>query len=473
MTSATPAFSNPYQFDMLLLEPVHRMTEFGIRVDTQIRDELREEVITKWKAAQEKLDIIVGYPLNAEGKKSVPAFLYDELGLPKKFRKSKKGDEISKVTSDESALVATIAECQAKVKELKTEDARYRYKRGALAAYYILKIRGYRKQLSNYLGLSISKGQIDTEAESLLLDPDGRVRWTFSVGGTETARFSHSQTPWGTGLNGATWPRDLRRMCVADEGYELAEFDLQRGESWVYAHLSQDPELLRIHIDNLDFHSETASAISGAFGKPLELDWIIKNKEKDAYKIRFLGKKINHASSYRMGPFKGAEEVNKSAEETGITCTVAEFKKAQKLWLSKYFMIDQWWKEIERELDKTRTLVTPYGRVHQFHDQWGESLFKSATAYVPQSTSVDYLNRGLLRVYHEYQCKGAWDLHLLSQTHDSILVQYKSEHRHEAVPSIVEALKSKLVIKGREFHIPVDPNVGPSWGKGLKPYKAA
>jgi hypothetical protein len=174
-----------------------------------------------------------------------------------------------------------------------------------------------------------------------------------------------------------------------------------------------------------------------------------------------------------MKPFKGAASVNESAEETGVTVTVAQFTEARELWLEKYFMIKSgWWPEIERQLSDTRTLVTPYGRIHQFHDAWGEELFKSATAYVPQSTSVDYLNQGYLKVYHEFEKSEAWDLKVLAQTHDSILVQYLTKHRDEVIQSVLDILPSRLRIKGREFSIPVEASFGPSWRK-LEGYKAS
>jgi len=247
---------------------------------------------------------------------------------------------------------------------------------------------------------------------------------------------------------------------------------LNRGESWVYAHLSEDPELLRIHEDGLDFHAETASTISTVFGDALTVDWIIENKDDDAYKIRYLGKKVNHASSYRMKAFKGAETINNEAEDTGITVTVGEFNEARKLWLKRYSMIETWWKEIESQLDRSRTLTTPYGRVHQFHSFWGEDLFKSATAFVPQSTSVDYLNRGFLRVHHELVVPDAYGLQILAQTHDSLLIQYDEGERDNVIPLVMECLTSSLTIKQRTFTIPVEAQYGQSWS-GLTGYHPA
>jgi len=457
-----PKFSNPFQFDMLMLEPVHSMMNTGIRIDQAEKKRLQEETIEEWDVAQTLLNKCTSRYLNVSSGPQVISVLYKELGLPKKTKKGK-------LTTDEAALRSIMAECKSKVDTLARESSKDRWREGYVICHYILKVRGLRKLISSYLGLHIEKGEL--AGPSNFEDEDGRIRGTISVGGAENARFTHAKTLWGTGINLATVPRKLRSMFIPDEGYEFAEFDLNRGESWVYAHLSEDPELLRIHTEGLDFHAISAATISVAFGEPLTSDWIVENKEGDAYKIRFVGKKVNHATSYRMKAFKGAESVNAEAEETKVTVTVAQFKEARALWLEKYFMIEAWWREIEATLSDTRTMVTPYGRIHQFHDQWGEELFKAATAYVPSSTSVDYINRGYLKVYHLFEKPGAWGLKVLAQTHDSILVQYLTKHRDEVIQSVLDILPSELRIKNREFSIPVEAGFGNSW-RALEEYGA-
>lgn len=457
-----PKYSNPFEFDMLMLEPVHHMMATGIRIDQKEKKRLQEETIEEWNKVQEYLNKLTGRDLNVSSGPQVISVLYNELKMPKKYKNKK-------LTTNEDALRAVMAECRNKVDTLSQEGAKERWMRGYIICHHILKIRGSRKMISSYLGLKIDKGEL--AGASKFEDDDGRIRGTISVGGTETARFTHSKTLWGTGINLATVPRKLRSMFIPDDEHEFAEFDLNRGESWIYAHLSEDPELLRIHNEGLDFHAETASVISTAFGDPLTVDWIVKNKEDLSYKIRYLGKKINHASSYRMKPFKGAASVNAEAEETNVTVTVAQFTEARQLWLEKYFMLPVWWKDIENQLDKTRTLTTPYGRIHQFHDAWGESLFKAATAYVPQATSVDYLNRGYLKVYHLFEKEEAWGLKVIAQTHDSILVQYLTKHRDEVIQSVLDALPSSLSINGRDFCIPVEAGYGNSW-RQLEGYNA-
>lgn len=453
-------YKTPFDFDMALQEPVFYMMHTGINVDLEEKNRLEAEYQSRWAQEQVRLDSLVGHDLNVNSPKQVCSWLYDELGLP--IRRNSEGNP----TSEEAALRSLLAICRDTADKRKTPAGKRKWVEGFISIMLILKVRGVRKRLSSYLSDVDSKGKPAPK-----VDTDGRIRTHISVGGTETARFSHSKTLWGTGVNLATVPHELRSMYIASPGKELAELDLNRGESWIYAFLSEDPELMRIHTEGGDFHAETAAAISLAFGEPLSVEWIVENKGKDekAYKIRFLGKKTNHASSYRMGPFKGAETVNEESDDTNITVTVGQFKKMQRLWIRKYIGIKGWWDAIERQLNDDRTLITPFGRVRTFYERWGDELFKEATAHVPQSTSVDYLNVGMLRVYKELVKKGFCGLRLLHQNHDSILIEYDEGKADEVIPEVMERMTSTVRVKGvsgeiHEITIPIEPQIGQNWG---------
>jgi DNA polymerase I len=436
----------PFEFDMALQAPVFQMERRGILIDFDARDRYKEQAHENWQKYQSMLNQVAGGELNVNSPKQVKEFLYSHLGLPGRRHKGK-------LSTKEEKLRSLMAECQDKVNSLVQESAIERWRLGLIAITLILKIRGVRKKLSSYL-------EVD-------FDTDGRCRTNLSVGKTETGRFSSSKTLWGTGLNLQTVPKSLRDMYIADEGKELAELDLNRGESWVYAHLSGDHELLRIHLDGLDFHSETAAGIARAFGAdPLPADEIARRAKAGddfAFKLRYLGKRVNHASAYRMGPFRQAEVVNNDADETGITITVGEAKKAQAYWKMKYPGMVEWWNRIEMSLNEDRILRTPYGRERIFYAAWGNELFKEATAYIPQSTSVDYLNRGMLRVWNELVLKDFRGLEILHQNHDAILIQYDSDHRDEVLSEVSSRLISTLVINDREFSIPVEAEYGQNW----------
>jgi DNA polymerase-1 len=439
-------FDNPFDFDQALLAPVWYMMERGMLIDERVKFVFHGKYHAQWEDAQMKLNSLAGQEINVNSPKQMKEFIYNSLAMPKRFKEGK-------LTTDEDALRALLAIAQDKHVTSKTDTSKLKWLRAYMALMLILKIRALRKRISSYIDVD--------------LDSDARMRCTISVGGTETFRFSCSKTLWDTGCNRQTIPRELRRMFIADPGKEIAEFDLNRGESWVYSHLANEPEMMRIHREGEDFHTITACAISSAFGEPIRYDdWpdFAAADAEGAYKLRFLGKKTNHARAYRMGDHRAMEVVNSESDDTGITIVAREAKLAGELWLQRYPFIKTWWSGIEAELGKARTLTTPYGRTRQFFDRWGDHLFKEATAYVPQSTSVDYINGGMLRVYHDLVLPCRWGVELLHQNHDSILIQYDEGSRSKVIPAVIDLLESTVIVGGHEITIPVEAQYGHSWG---------
>lgn len=440
-------YDSPYHFDMALQEPVHYMMHRGIKVDMSRQAELSQEFKEKWKSQQEDLNAVAGRELNVYSPKQIKQWLYEDLNLPPRKHNGK-------LTTREEKLRNLMSLCKEKVQTLKTPSGRERWMRGFISIKLILKIRGYRKKVSSYIDIEV--------------DNDFRIRTTLSVGGTETARFSSSKTLWGTGLNLQTIPHSLRSMFIADPGYELCELDLNRGESWIYSHLSEDPEMMQIHRQGRDFHAATAAALSREFAdEPWSEEKIkrLKNETEEAYRLRYLGKRCNHAFAYRMGPYRAMEVVNQEADDTGITVRVKDTKLMRKIWLGLYMRIPTWWNEIEQQLDEDRTIITPFGRERTFYGHWGDSMFKDATAHVPQSSSVDYLNWGMLGVYHNIVVPGKWGTELLHQNHDSILIQYKEGYRDQVIPAVISELTNTVPINGYDVTIPIEAEYGRNWGE--------
>ena len=447
-------YENPLEFDMALLPSVLYMMDRGILLDQEERESFTGIYRERWGELQERLDTLAGREINVQSNPQMKALLYEEFGLP--VRKKDK-----RVTCDEDAIRSLMGWVTDKITQMKSARGEEKWKGVLEILRLVLSVREVRKLLSTYLEIEY--------------DDDGRARWTLRIAGAESFRFACSKTAWGTGTNGQTIPRALRSMFIADPGYEMAEFDLNRGESWVYAHLADDPLMMRIHQEQGDFHIVTACAISEAFGVPIredEWDAFAAATPERAYRLRYLGKKTNHASAYRMGPERFVQVVNAEADDTGITISLRQAKKAQKLWLGRYPFIRAWWGKIDEALTHhPHQLTTPYGRVRTFYDvryPLNSHTQKEATSWVPQSTSVDYMNGGMLKVFNEIVKPGKWGTELLHQNHDSILVQYKKENRDLVLPAVAKRLLSTVEINGYEVTIPVEASYGPSWGQQTK-----
>jgi hypothetical protein len=98
---------------------------------------------------------------------------------------------------------------------------------------------------------------------------------------------------------------------------------------------------------------------------------------------------------------------------------------------------------------------------------------------LPQSTVVDSLNKGMVRIYEsDWLCGGdgfgnegsGGGIDLLAQTHDSILLQvprewFLNEGAFDAALEMVyDAVSPQLEYNGRTFKIATDSKLGLNWG---------
>jgi DNA polymerase-1 len=310
--------------------------------------------------------------------------------------------------------------------------------------------------LINYA--TLNKLKTNYSEDALKLDEDGRFR--FSYGVTETGRLKCSSTPWDTGRNSQNFPREkqfnFKSAFVADPGHILINTDLSAAEARVLAYITQDPALVRIFSDNLDYHQYVADQLSEMRGQLY---------------TRQLAKRINHASAYGMGGYKFAEI---ALIEEGITITPEE---AQILLDSRNVIfkgVEQWRVGIRKTLtdpDPTNWyLVNPYGRVRYFfgprnrkeNGDWSgqtQKIFRDAYAHEPQSTSSDYLKLA----WCDFAERAPW-AQVLQECHDSLLIQCRKEDETRTIDALNISMKQDLIVAGKCYHIPHDLKVGYSWG---------
>lgn len=261
----------------------------------------------------------------------------------------------------------------------------------------------------------------------------------------------------------------IRSMIIAPPKKLLVSFDLAQAESWLVAYLAKEPTIKHA-LKFGDLHTETAKE---ALFKLSDEAWeeLPKDERKSA---RYIGKRYNHATAYRMGPARACEVINKDSDKPPfVTVTHAESKKFYEAWHDHY-NIKNWWDEIEYQLGQTHTLRTPYGRIRYFFAQWGNELFKEATAFVPQSTVADHLDGavqdelgiegGFIKVDELFVLPG--HITIINQSHDSILFEVLKDDAQDILPQIHKLLLRPLVVNEEEFTIPVDCEVGERWGSG-------
>lgn len=434
-----------FEFEMQLLNPLWDISKRGVRVDVEAVRNLGKQLEDEEKAYTAILNQFAGRHINVMSNKDLGWLLYDKLGMPV-VRQTKTG-----AACDDKTLAALLT---------KTSDQ--------TQLEIITLVRDIKTRRS-----------LKSKFTDIELDDDGRLRGHYNPAGTNTWRLASKKFyPTGKGANQQNQPRDkrVRRVFLPDRGKKYGYADLERAESLVVAHITLDPEMLRVHAPGIDAHRELAAELFGCRPEEVTDDQ------------RYLGKKTRHAGNYMQGPLRFMTEINKDAAKTGVSVTFAEAKHYIETYRKIHPGLQVWWHETERQLYETSTLTNLLGWRRTFYgcrrdSNGGVSGLPDAVAFVPQSTVGGALNVGLLQL-SGVECQYArkrgiveritrWvpllkegGFEILQQIHDAVGFHYYEEYEEQVLTGVRELMRVPLTTPktGEDFEIPVEIQCGPNWG---------
>lgn len=297
----------------------------------------------------------------------------------------------------------------------------------------LVQLSAEQKKLSSYLNFAY--------------DPDGRMRYSLMLLGTETNRMACYTDPWDRGINAQTIPAGLKSMFeMPDEDDVFVEVDLKQADARVVAWDGPEPTLMQMFKDGADIHRFVAS-------QPELFNCPAASVTKQQ---RQLGKKTGHAANYGM---KGPTLSTQCLKEMDL---VVPAFKADRM-LSGYHRtfpgIARWQKRITEEVMRNRYLTTPMGRMRQFYERPGDDLNREAYAYRPQSTVADVINCLILHMRGHAK--------LLLQIHDSALFQVRVAQLKGMLARVCDqdAWNPRLTLPGGELRIPIEIKIGRNWSK--------
>lgn len=451
-----PVFIPAYNLTARLLPVLMFMQSRGIKVNKAALEETKVEVLQKADKLQAELNELVGRPLNVNSPKQCQDYFYTELGIPA-YR-----NQEGRPTIDDKALQRLVRGTAARP--------------GLRQAKLVQDIRGLQKLFGTYLNLEF--------------DRDDRMRGSYNPRGTKFGRLSSSKTIFGTGTNFQNLPPEFKKFLEADDGYVFIEVDKRQAEWVAVAYLTGDANMIAAIEKGIDVHTHTASLMFGVDPDIIKYEHKLVGHTTDETQIaelrmgdlrivqamrdskgqwprtmslRQCGKKSNHGLNYDEGP-NGFALINE--------IEIKEAKRIVDLYHEIYPGIRIWYESIKRQLQKDRILTNCFDRAVRFLDMWGDSLWKSAYSMLPQSTIVDSLNGGMVRIYHDRSITGTEGLNLdiLAQVHDSVLMQVPiNAIRDRAVfeqliSTITDYTSPELTYSGRTFKIASDYKFGLNWG---------
>lgn len=280
------------------------------------------------------------------------------------------------------------------------------------------------------------------------LDPDGRMRCSYNVVGTENGRWSSSENVYGRGTNLQNITPTMRRMFCADDGYRLVSTDLEQAESRLVAGLVWQATGDRTYWDAClsgDLHTTVCR-----MAWP-ELDWTDDPKHNRSiadrvypglngrFTYRDVAKRVGHGSNYLGSAFGIAQAV-------GIPVRVVE--DFQRRYFAAFPAIPRWHALVGQQLLEHQHLDTPLGRRRWFFSRpWEDKTKREGIAYLPQSTIGELLNLALLRCWKRSKLPYSHPSHLpiqiLLQNHDAFAFQTPMS---TPLPHLLSEVKSELEI---------------------------
>lgn len=375
-------------------------------------------------------------PISWSSPVDVQFLFYTVLGLPEK-KKRKKGQDFATATSDRATL-----------------EGFRSYFHAEPFVNFILALRDAAKSI----------GFLRTS-----LDADMKMRCSFNVAGTDTGRLSSSFSDTGSGTNLQNITGKLKDIYVAEPGWSILDVDLEQGDSrgvgaiaWNWFVEEHGEAFAGSYLDACESGDLHTTVTRMAWADKAWGDDPSKWKkvaEEIAYRdksYRDLAKALGHGSNYMGQPPTMASHAKLPV---GV---VVEFHKN---YFGAFPCIPAWQQETLRQLDTTRTLITPFGRRRYFWDDPKATTTRNAAiAYSPQSTTGEFTNRGMIQLWH-HRNRLSLPIRFLLQVHDSLVFSIRTSQAETLVPIILEKLKVILPLaKGREFSIPHGAKFGWNYG---------
>jgi len=389
-----------YDFYCGYINPFRRvifeMEHRGINVDTQLHKEWKDYI--QDEELPIALDIInkkCGQDINPNSSKQVGEYL-TSLGV--NVPRTQKGNFT--------------------VKEETLEDLISKYPEHRFILKQILCTRVLKaKDLGTYL--------------SAVISPDNHLKCSY--GYTVTGRLTSSTDQFGMGTNLQNFPKRMKEFIIPEPGHVFLDADLSAAEARAMAYFMNSQKMKDVLNGPVKIHYIVGEWI---FGKP----W--KELNADEYLV---AKKTVHGSNYKMGVNLFSRIIGKPVHEA---------RAIQEKYFTVVPELPQYHADIQKEVENNRRITNPFGRTRIFTGKVGPTEIQSGYAQKPQSTIVDMMNFGILSLY---LIKPS-NIHLVTQTHDSVLCSLPStlyKWWSVFIKSHLEVLR-QIDINGDTMRIPIE-----------------
>jgi DNA polymerase I-like protein with 3'-5' exonuclease and polymerase domains len=278
---------------------------------------------------------------------------------------------------------------------------------------------------------------------------NGRLYGEFVQTGTKTGRLASRRPNLQNQPSRGALGRAMRELFVAPEGFVFVHGDFSMLEPRIMAHLSQDPELLRIFRGGHDIYLETARMV---FGRDFDKD----SPERSLMKTYVLA----------MGYGAKALKLQETLAIAGFFVPLTEVQDTLDELMRVYARFFQWKEEVIGRATRDRYVLTIGGhKRHLGRDTnakgWrdiGTGARQAVNSEI-QGSAADIVNDLMIEAVKRLP------LRLLVQVHDELLFQARP---WEAAARVLQELQQMAEHGRYRLSVPLkfQPRIVHSWAEG-------
>lgn len=418
-----PETSATYDFERSLQGPAMEMGLRGVKVDLARRAEVLDELYDHMDQLERQLSRIVlegaGMPgFNWRSPQDRQALFYDRLEIPAIKRQGRP-------TVDRAARE---------------------------------KLMGYTIAQPFVIHLN-AMADIEEKIKKLKskVDPDGRIRTTYNIAGTDTGRFSSSFSIYGSGGNLQNVEEALRSLFISDPGMKWCKVDAKQIQSRIVGAIQWKLFKNGTYLDaceSIDLHTYVAKLVWPGLpwsGDKVHDKSIAETKFYRHYTRRDLTKKLGHGTNFGGMP-------QTLSQQTGVPLDLVQ--AFQPLYMDAFPGHLEWHDWVAAQLARVGYITGITGRKRWFWDRRNSpDTIRAAIAYDPQNSEAFIVNSAMRKIW--------WaDLAtIMMHEHDGLVYQYPEDREDEIVPTLLKMLEVPIDIgHGRTLVVPYDASVG--WNRG-------
>lgn len=395
------------QIELPLVEVLASTEHNGMYIDRAHLNEFGESITERINEITKRIYELSGEEFNVNSHQQLAHVLFEVLQIP--YPKKTKGS----YSTDKETLDSIVGE------------------------YEIIDLVLEYRTLSKLKGTYVD-GMLD------VIKPDGRIHTTFTQTVTVTGRLSSIEPnlqniPVKTELGG------MVRNCFTGEGEKyIVDADYSQIELRVLAHMSEDPELVKGFVEDLDIHAITASQV---FGIP---------QEEVTKELRSKAKAVNFGIVYGISEYGLAKNIHSTRPEAA---------SYMRNYLAHYSGVDRYMKEVIEDAKEQGSVKTIFGRMRMVPElksanfltrNFGERIAMNMPI---QGTAADIMKIAMIKVYNALKEKKL-KAKLIMQVHDELLIETPPEEIEDVKQILKDSMESAASLK---VPLKVDINVGKTW----------